>query len=81
MQPATVVADDADQRFGTRGARRVADQAERVVFGPPAAAPDGPGTAASTREALREVRRAARATVPPWRRWWWWLDPRVLRRG
>ena len=36
VQPATVVADDADQRFGTRGARQVADQAERAVFGPPA---------------------------------------------
>jgi transglutaminase-like putative cysteine protease len=78
-QPATVVADDADRRFGTRGARQVADEAERVVFGPPSREPDRPGT--STRDSLREVRRAARATVPPWRRWWWWLDPRVLRGG
>ena len=79
--PATEVADDADRRFGTRGARQVADRAERVVFGPPAPEPERPGTALSTREALRDVRRAARRTVPAWRRWWWWLDPRVLRRG
>ena len=81
VQPATVVADDADQRFGTRGARQVADQAERAVFGPPASRARAPRPAATIREALREVRRAARASVPPWRRWWWWLDPRVLRRG
>jgi transglutaminase-like putative cysteine protease len=80
VQPATAVADDADQRFGTRGARQVADQAERVVFGPPAPAPASPSRATTVREPLHEVRRAARASVPPWRRWWWWLDPRVLRR-
>ncbi len=79
--PATTVADEADQRFGTRGARQVADQAERDVFGPPASGPARARPAAPIREALREVRRAARASVPPWRRWWWWLDPRVLRRG
>ncbi len=81
VQPATVVADDADQRFGTRGARQVADQAERTVFGPPAPVPASPGPTATIREALDDVRRAARASLPAWRRWWWWLDPRVLRRG
>ena len=79
-QPATVVADDADQRFGTRGARQVADHAERAVFGPPARGPASRGSAAPVREALHQVRRAARTSVPLWRRWWWWLDPRVLRR-
>ena len=42
--------------------------------------PARPGSTATVREALHQVRRAARASVPPWRRWWWWLDPRVLRR-
>ena len=79
-QPATVVADDADRRFGTRGARQVADHAERAVFGPPATAPLRPGSTATVRQALHQVRRAARVSVPAWRRWWWWLDPRVLRR-
>lgn len=74
-QPATAVADDADRRFGTHGARRLADLAERDVFGP-AGAPSADGV----RAALTEVRRAARGSVPAWRRWWWWLDPRVLVR-
>ncbi len=78
-QPATVVADDADHRLGTRGARHVADLAERTVFGPPAIQPDG--RVPTVRSALHEVRRAARASLPAWRRWWWWLDPRVLGRG
>ena len=78
-QPATTVADDTDQRFGTRGARQVADLAERTVFGPPAPSPAGRPT--TIRSALQEVRRAARSSVPAWRRWWWWLDPRVLGRG
>ncbi len=75
-QPATDVADATDQRFGTHGARRVADLAERTVFGPPAGsqAPEG------VRSALQEVRRATRGSVPVWRRWWWWVDPRVLGR-
>lgn len=75
-QPATDVADATDQRFGTHGARRVADQAERTVFGPPA----GPAATDGVRSALQEVRRATRGSVPVWRRWWWWLDPRVLGR-
>jgi transglutaminase-like putative cysteine protease len=76
-QPATVVADEADDRFATRGARQVADLAERAVFGPPR--PTSPADPVGA--ALQEVRRAARAGLPAWRRWWWWLDPRVLRRG
>ncbi len=83
LQPATVVADDADRRLGTRGARQVADQAERDVFGPPApgssGAPSSRSPAPVVRDGLREVRRAARVSLPLWRRWWWWLDPRVLR--
>ena len=78
-QPATVVADAADHRFGTRGARRSptwpsAPRSARLST--PAARPDR-----RVRSALQEVRRAARASVPAWRRWWWWLDPRVLPRG
>jgi len=79
-QPATAVADGADERFGTRGARQVADHAERTVFGPPTAGPDPLGGSATVRRPVQEVRRAARASIPLWRRWWWWLDPRVLLR-
>ena len=75
--PATVIAEQTDQRYGGDGARRVAHQAERAVFGPP-----GPevGQTPGLRQALHDVRRAARRALPAWRRWWWWLDPRVLRR-
>ena len=61
--PATAVADEADQRFGTRGARRVADEAERACSArrPASLRPPGRGP---DREALREVRRAARVSVP-----------------
>lgn len=69
------VAARADRWFGTTGASEVASRAERAAFGPV-------GTAVLDRPAaeVREVRRAARASVPWWRRWWWHFDPRVLRR-
>jgi hypothetical protein len=72
---APLVAERADRWFDTTAASRVASRAERAAFGPV-------GTTVLERPSadVREVRRAARATVPLWRRWWWHFDPRVLRR-
>ncbi|WP_343908038.1 hypothetical protein, partial [Nocardioides aquiterrae] len=72
-EPAPVAAARADARFGTVAASTVAERAERAAFGPP-------GPVVNPRAHVRELRRAARATLPLWRRWWWWFDPRVLRR-
>lgn len=70
-ESAPTAAAEADRRFGTNAAWMVAERAERAAF--------GPGEQVVTpRHQVREVRRAARASVPLWRRWWWWLDPRVL---
>lgn len=71
-ESAQTAAARADRRFGTNAAWMVAERAERDAFGPgiPVVTP---------RAQLREVRRAARRSVPLWRRWWWWLDPRVFR--
>ena len=73
-ETAPAVAARADRRLGTNAAWMVAERAERAAFGPgePVVTPRGQ---------LREVRKAARASVPLWRRWWWWLDPRVFRTG
>lgn len=68
------VAEVAADRIGTTAVHDLAATTQRAAFGPPGTAVGDPGAA------LRDVRRAARASLPAWRRLWWPFDPSVFIR-
>lgn len=76
--PAHLTADQvaavAADRIGTTAVHDLAATTQRSVFGPPGTTVGDPGVA------LRDVRRAARASLSPWRRLWWPFDPSVFVR-
>lgn len=76
--PAHLTADQvaavAVDRIGTTAVHDLAATTQRSVFGPPGTSVGDAGPA------LRDVRRAARASLPRWRRLWWPFDPSVFVR-
>jgi transglutaminase-like putative cysteine protease len=74
-ESAVQLAERLQREVGTSAGARIAVLAERSAF-----APDPPEGEFAP-EAVREVRRTLRRSLPWWRRLWWPLDHRVLFRS